>query len=176
VTAGDDFGDVELAAIVAVAENGVIGRDNALPWHLPEDLRYFKRVTMGKPILMGRKTWESIGRALPGRTSIVISRDPAYRAEGAIVVTTLDEAMTRGVGIARSDGVRELLVIGGAAIYAEALPRLRRLYLTRVHAAPQGDAFLPPLDLDQWREVSREFHAACATNPYDYSFIVYERR
>jgi dihydrofolate reductase len=166
---------LRLAAIVAVAENGVIGRNNALPWHLPGDLAYFRRVTMGKPIVMGRRTWESLGKPLPGRTNIVISRQPGYRAEGARVVASLDAALELAQAIALHDGAEELLVIGGAAIYAEAMPCLQRLYLTRVHAKVPGDALLSGLDLSQWREVSREFHAAGDINPYDYSFIVYER-
>ena len=166
---------ITLSLIVAVAENGVIGRNNALPWHLPEDLKYFKRVTLGKPIVMGRKTYESIGKPLPGRTNIVISRNPAYAADGVRVVGSLDEALSLAEDIALIDGVDELMVIGGAAIYAEALPRAERLYLTRVHAEVAGDAHLPELDLAAWRERSREQHAASETNPYDYSFIVYER-
>ena len=125
---------VGLSVIVAAARNGVIGRNNALPWHLPEDLRYFKRVTMGKPIVMGRKTWESIGRPLPGRTNIVITRRPDYAAEGARVVGSLEEALSLAEDIALIDGSNELLVIGGAEIYKAALPLASRLYLTEVQA------------------------------------------
>lgn len=166
---------VGLSVIVAAARNGVIGRNNALPWHLPEDLRYFKRVTMGKPIVMGRKTWESIGRPLPGRTNIVITRRPDYAAEGARVVGSLEEALSLAEDIALIDGTDELLVIGGAEIYRAALPLASRLYLTEVHADVPGDAYLPEVDWAQWREVSRESFAASETNPYDYSFVVYER-
>lgn len=166
---------IDLAVIVAAAENGVIGRNNALPWHLSEDLRYFKRVTMGKPIVMGRKTWESIGRPLPGRTNIVISRNPQFSAEGARVVPSLDAALALAEDIALIDGARELMVIGGAQIYAEALPRAARLYLTEVHAQVEGDAYLPAVDWPQWRERSRERHAAVEPNPYDYSFVIYDR-
>lgn len=161
--------------IVAAAQNGVIGRNNALPWHLPEDLRYFKRRTLGKPIVMGRKTYESIGRPLPGRTNIVISRNAGFAAAGIKVVRSLDEALRLADDIAQIDGVDELVVIGGAEIYREALPRAERLYLTEVHAVIQGDAVLPEVDWAQWREVGRERHAAEAPNPYDYSFVVYER-
>ena len=167
---------ITLSLIVACAENGVIGRNNALPWHLPEDLRYFKRITMGKPSVMGRKTWESIGRPLPGRTNIVISRNPGFLAEGARVVPTLDAALELAESIALIDGTEELMVIGGAQIYAEALPRAGRLYLTEVHAPVEGDAYLPRIDWVQWRESYRERHEATAPNPYDYSFVVYERR
>ena len=165
-----------LSVIVAAAENGVIGRDNALPWHLPEDLRYFKRVTMGKPLVMGRRTFESIGRPLPGRTNIVISRNPHFRAEGVRVSASLDDALQLARDIAVAEGVGELLVIGGAEIYAEAIPRADRLYLTLVHAAVEGDAFLPPINWQEWRETGRERHRGSGENPHDFSFVVYERR
>lgn len=166
---------VELAVIVAAAENGVIGRNNALPWHLPEDLRYFKRVTMGKPIVMGRKTYESIGRPLPGRTNIVITRQADYLVEGIRVVASLDEALALASDIALIDGSDELMVIGGAEIYTAAIPRANRLYLTEVHAQIEGNAYLPEIDWSQWREVRRERWAAGDANPYDYSFVIYER-
>jgi dihydrofolate reductase len=161
--------------MVAAAENGVIGSNNSLPWHLPQDLRYFRQVTMGKPIVMGRKTFESIGRPLPGRCNIVVSRNPDYSAAGVRLVASLEEALVLAEQVAASAGAPEAVVIGGAEIYALALPRADRLYLTRVHAAVQGDARLPPIDWDQWREVGRERHAADSDNPYDYSFLVYER-
>lgn len=166
---------IDLAVIVAAAENGVIGRNNALPWHLPEDLRYFKRVTLGKPIVMGRKTFESIGRPLPGRTNIVITRQPEYSAKGVKVVSSLDEALELAADVALIDGVSELMVIGGAEIYRAALPRARRLYLTEVHAEVEGDARMPGLDWSDWREVSRESWPASEANPYPYSFVVFER-
>ncbi len=166
---------VELAVIVAAAENGVIGRNNALPWHLPEDLRYFKRITMGKPIVMGRKTYESIGRPLPGRTNIVITRSPDWSAEGVSVVHSLEEALSLAQDIAVIDGATELMVIGGAEIYSTALPLADRLYLTQVHAKVEGDAWLPQVDWTAWREVSREQFKASEGNPYDYSFAVFER-
>lgn len=166
---------VWVSVIVAAAENGVIGRGNALPWHLPEDLRYFRRVTMGKPLVMGRRTFESIGRPLPGRTNIVISRNPRFRAEGTRVVASLDDALQLARDIALADGVDELLVIGGAEIYAQAIPRADRLYLTLVHSAVEGDALLPPIDWREWRETGRERHRGSGDNPHDYSFLVYER-
>ncbi len=165
----------KLSVIVAAAENGVIGRNNALPWHLPEDLRYFKRVTMGKPIVMGRKTFESIGRALPGRTNIVITRGQTCQADGVRTVATLDEALRVAREVATRDGVEELLVIGGAQIYQSALPRAQRLYLTEVHARVEGDVRLPEIDWAQWREVGRKRYRAEGANPYDYSFVVFER-
>lgn len=166
---------VALAVIVAAAENGVIGRNNGLPWHLPEDLRYFKRVTMGKPIVMGRKTYESIGRPLPGRTNIVITRQADYAAEGVRVVGSLDDALVLASDIALIDGSTELMVIGGAEIYRSAIPKAERLYLTQVHAQIAGDAYLPDVDWSAWREVSRERWPASEANPHDYSFVVFER-
>ena len=166
---------VALAVIVAVADNGVIGRNNSLPWHLPEDLRYFKRVTLGKPVVMGRKTFESIGRPLPGRANIVITRSHGWSVDGASVVNSLDEALRLAADIAALDGTDELMVIGGAEIYTNAIPLAQRLYLTQVHADVEGDARLPEIDWSRWREVSRERFAASEDNPYDYSFVVFER-
>lgn len=166
---------IRLAIIVAAAENGVIGRDNALPWKLPEDMRHFRRVTMGKPIIMGRKTFESIGQALPGRTNIVITHNPAFRAEGAKMASSLEEALQLAEHTASVDGVEEVVVIGGSEIYRVALPLADRLYITEVHASVEGDAVLPPVEWGEWRELSREHHAAQASNPYDYSFVCYER-
>jgi dihydrofolate reductase len=166
---------IRLALIVAAAENGVIGRDNALPWQLPEDMRYFKRVTMGKPIVMGRNTFESIGKPLPGRTNIVITRNPAFQAAGVSVVSSLAQALDLAMDVAQRDGVKEVVVIGGAEIYRAALPRADRLYLTEVHANIEGDAVLPAIDWNQWLEVSRERHAAQLPNHFDYSFVCYER-
>jgi dihydrofolate reductase len=165
-----------LSIIVAASRNRVIGRNNALPWHLPEDLRYFKRVTMGKPIVMGRKTFESIGRPLPGRTNIVVTRQPGYSAEGLRVVASLEQALALAKDIALVDGAEELMVIGGAEIYRAALPLARRIYLTEVDADVEGDAFLPPIDWSEWREISRQHFDADGGNPYPYSFVVYERR
>jgi dihydrofolate reductase len=165
---------IRLAVIVAAAENTVIGRNNALPWYLPEDLRYFKKVTLGKPIVMGRKTFESIGRALPGRTNIVITRNPDFQAEGVRVVASLDEALQLAENIAVIDGAQELVVIGGAEIYKAAIPQADRLYITEVHASVEGDACLPPIEWSDWQEVGRQRYPAQDPNPYDYSFVVYE--
>ncbi len=166
---------MELSLIAAVAENGVIGRNNQLPWHLSEDLKYFKQVTLGKPIAMGRLTWESIGRPLPGRTNIVISRNTELEIEGVRVVPDLGAALDLAQTIAEIDGREELMVIGGGQIYQQALPLVQRMYLTEVHADVSGDAFFPEWDRSEWQEVAREFHTALAPNPYDYSFAVYER-
>ena len=164
-----------LALIVAVADNGVIGRDNGLPWHLPEDLRYFKRITMGKPIVMGRKTFESIGRALPGRTNIVISRNEQFAPDGVLLAASLDEALGLARQLADEQGVGEAVIIGGAQIYALALPRADRLYVTRVHATPEGDTLLPPVDWAQWVETSCERNTASDDKHFDFSFVVYDR-
>jgi len=166
---------MHVAVIVAQAENRVIGNQNRLPWHLPEDLRYFKRVTMGKPIIMGRKTFESIGRPLPGRCNIVITRDPAWRAEGVVAVSSPQAAIERAAAQAEIDGVDEALVIGGAEIYRQMLPLCDRLYLTQVHAEVAGDAHFPALSDIEWREVGREDHDASEATPYAYSFILLQR-
>ena len=160
-----------LALIVATARNGAIGRDGALPWHLPEDLQHFKRLTLGKPIVMGRLTWESIGRPLPGRTNIVISRSPDYDAPGAEVVPSLDAALTRAAAIAGADG--EVMVIGGAQIYRAALPRVERVYRTRVDIDVAGDAFFPELDPAEWRLLeSSRHHSAVAGLDYTLETLV----
>jgi dihydrofolate reductase len=165
-----------LSIIVAAAQNGVIGKNNALPWHLSEDLQYFKRVTMGKPIVMGRKTFESIGRPLPGRTNIVISRNPDFAHEGVKVAASLAAALEIAEDVALIDGTDEVMVIGGAQIYTEAFVKAQRLYLTQVHAEVEGDAYLPPIDWSRWQEIGRQDHDAIPPNPYDYSFVVYEAR
>lgn len=166
---------MRLALIWAMSRNRVIGRNNALPWYLPEDLKYFKRVTMGKPIIMGRKTWESIGRPLPGRSNIIVSRNTNFEAEGAKVVHSLDEAIKMAENIALINGGEEAVVMGGAEIYRQALPRADRLYLTQVHAEVEGDAFFPEFDIERWHELGREDFSASGPNPYDYSFVVLER-
>ena len=157
-----------ISLIVAASENHVIGRDGDLPWRLSDDLKRFKAVTMGKPIVMGRKTWESIGRPLPGRQNIVITRQPGYLAEGCDVVATVDQA------VAVAGEAAEIMVIGGSEIYALFLPAAARLYLTRVHAEVEGDAFFPAPG-DDWRRVSNTPHAADENNEFDVSFRVYER-
>lgn len=164
-----------LSVIVAQSQNRVIGINNKLPWYLPEDLKYFKQITQGKPIIMGRKTYESIGRPLPGRTNIVITRDSEYQMPGVKVVHSLDQALALAEQQALVDGSEEALVIGGSEIYALTLPQADRLYLTQVHAQVEGDAFFPALDKDQWQEMLRQDFSADGPNPYDYSFIVYQR-
>lgn len=163
-----------LTLVVAADEGGGIGLAGGLPWRLPGDLKFFRKVTMGHPLVMGRRTHESIGRALPGRANIVISRDPAYRpAEGCRRAGSLDEAVEMA---AREPGGEEIMVIGGAEIFRQALPRADRLYLTRVHARLPADTFLPEIDESDWRECWREDHAADARNDHAYSFILLARR
>jgi dihydrofolate reductase len=157
-----------LSFVVAMARNGVIGKDNGLPWRLPADLRHFKAVTLGKPIIMGRKTFESIGRPLPGRTNIVVTRDPACQAEGCLVAHSIEAALEA------AGDAEEVMIIGGADFYRQLLPRADRIYLTLIDAEIEGDTWFPELDENRWRERSREDHAADADNPYPYSFIVLE--
>ncbi len=166
---------LKLSVIVAVAENGVVGNNNALPWHISADLKYFKQTTLGKPVVMGRKTFESIGRPLPGRTNIVISSRRDYAADGVTVVNSLQRALDYAAEVALIDGTEELMVIGGATIYGAAIPLADRLYVTEVHASVTGDAYLRDIDWSCWREISRERQEAVAPNPYDFSFVVYER-
>ncbi len=166
---------MKVSLIAALAENRVVGRNNQLPWHLPEDLKYFKRMTSGKAIIMGRKTYESIGKPLPNRTNIVISRNPDFTAEGIKVVSNLKEAIAFAEDVNFVNAMDEVMIIGGAMIYEAALPLADRLYLTHVHANVEGDAYFPECDLNQWTEKGRELFKANESNPYDYSFVVYDK-
>lgn len=161
----------DIAIIVAVASNNVIGKDNELPWHLPEDLKWFKRQTLGKPILMGRKTFESLGRLLPGRTHIVISRNPLFQPEGAHVVPSLEKAIELGSAFADKDGVDEIMVIGGGEIYSQAIPMADKIYRTLVDLEPEGDTFFPELG-SEW--VIKEQHPQ-RYNDVNYFFQVVEK-
>jgi len=158
-----------ISLVVAMDRDRVIGRDGTLPWHLPEDLKHFRAITMGKPIIMGRRTHASIGRALPGRRNLVLTRDGAYEAPGCELCRSLDAAL------ARVADVDEAMIIGGAALYRDALPRASRIYLTEVDAAVGGDVHFPPLDEQDWIEVSREPHRRDARHAWDYCFRVLER-
>ena len=160
---------MRIALIVAMAQNRVIGRDNALPWRLSGDLRHFKSLTMGKPIIMGRNTYESIGKPLPGRLNIVMTRDTAYEAPGCQVVHSTEQAL------AAARGSDEVMIIGGARLYEQVLDRADRLYLTLVKADVEGDALFPEYDRGSWREVQRESHLADEKNEYDYDFVVMDR-
>lgn len=167
---------MQKALIVAMAQNRVIGRNNNLPWYLPGDLKYFKQATMGKPIIMGRKTWDSIGRPLPGRMNVVISRNESWQAPaGTTAATSLQAALKKAEAQAELDGVEEVMVIGGGQIYAEALPLVDRIYITQVHASVEGDAYFPEMNWDEWEEIGREDFSASDNNPYNYSFVVYQR-
>lgn len=172
-----------ISTIVAVAKNGVIGKEGGMPWHLPAELARFKEVTMGHPIIMGRKTHESIGRALPGRTNIVITRNKDFKAEGCEVARSLDEAIekanqTEGGSAAQTSKKfrrpKEIFIIGGEQIYKQAMPLLDRIYLTRVDAEVDGDKFFN-YDPSEWKQISSEKHPADEKNQYDFEFTVLER-
>lgn len=161
---------MKISIIVAAAANNVIGRDNGLPWHLPEDLRRFKELTTGKAILMGRKTHESIGKALPNRRNIVLSRDPAFTAAGCEVVASIDEALD----LVKNES--ELMVIGGYAVYEKLFPQTQRVYLTRIHSIIEGDTLFPSLETSEWNLVEREDLQANDDREYSFSFLVLDRR
>lgn len=165
-----------LSMIVATADNNIIGKDNDMPWHLPADLAYFKKVTLGKPIIMGRKTYESIGRALPGRRNIVISRDGSYQREGVDTVTSVEQALSLVDGSDGSEAVDEIMVIGGGAIYAHCLGKADRLYITHINAAIDGDTQFPAYDDGSWTKISSEQRASDEKNAYSLDFCVYDRR
>ena len=167
---------MKLALICAMASNGVIGNNNRLPWRLPEDLRHFRRTTMGHSIIMGRKTWESIGRPLPGRSNIVITRQTDYQAEGAKVLGSLEDALSLTENIASINGAEPAFVIGGAELYREAMPLARIFHLTRIHAEVAGDTRLGGFHEDEWEGVSREDFSRDENNPYDYSICLLRRR
>jgi dihydrofolate reductase len=161
-----------ISLLLAADENNVIGYQNQLPWHLPADLKYFKNQTWGMPVVMGRKTFESIGKPLPGRTNIVITRNPAWVFEKVDVVHTLDEALT----VSEALGVKEIFVIGGAEIFKSALPRATRIYLTRIHHRFEGDVFFPPFSTAEWQLIKSHTHQPDEKNKYAYTFETWERR
>ncbi len=162
-----------IALVVAVARNGVIGRDGKLPWRIPEDMKWFKEKTLGKPCVMGRKTWESLPkRPLPGRTNIVVTRARDYAADGAVVVHSLDEAIEVGA----REGAAEIAIIGGGELYAAALPRTTRIYLTRVDLTVEGDAHFPALDSSTWNEREIASYSPSPERPIGYSFRILERK
>ncbi len=168
-------GPCPLAIVVAVAENGVIGRDNRLIWRLKSDLRRFRELTWGKPMIMGRKTFESIGKALPGRKTVVVTRDPGFSAEGVEVAHGFAEAVARAMRLAGEMGAQEIAVVGGAEIYALALPHASRLHLTLVHAAPEGDVRFPDFDRSAFREVRREARPKGPDDEHPFTFVELER-
>ena len=164
-----------IALIAAAASNGAIGLKGGMPWHISEDLKYFKRVTMGAPVIMGRKTYASIGSALPGRANIVITRNTAFSSDDSDVVYDVAAGLRKAQAIAEIDGSPEVFVIGGAEIYAQALAGADRIYLTEIDGEFPADAFFPDLDTTQWREVSREPHAPEMEGGPAFSFVVYDR-
>jgi len=169
---------MRISLIVAVSRDSVIGKDGAMPWHLPADLRRFKRITLGKPVVMGRRTHESIGGPLSGRTNIVLTRDRRFRAEGCIVAHSLDQALAAARAVTEVDqgaAPAEVMIIGGAAVYTAFLPRADRIYLTRVDAEVAGDTRFPDLDPGEWMETDREQRPADAQNPYACTFLVLDR-
>ncbi|MFC7064565.1 dihydrofolate reductase [Brucella rhizosphaerae] len=165
-----------VSIIVAAAENGVIGRDNDMPWKLSTDLKRFKALTLGKPVIMGRRTWESIGRPLLGRPNIVVTRDPAFKAEGAQVVGSLEDAIDFGRKLAAEIGVDEVCIIGGGNIYAQGLPLADVVHLTRVLATIDGDTYFPEIDSEVWHAISTENVPAGEKDSHPTRYIRYERR
>lgn len=161
---------MRISAVVAMAQNRVIGKNNQLPWRLPADLRYFKALTLGKPILMGRKTHEAIGRVLPGRRNIILTRNKAFQVSGAKVIYSFEEVLK---GLKEED---ELMLIGGAQLFQALLPEIQKIYLTKVHAIVEGDSYFPELNPTEWQEIYCEDHPADHENEYAYSFSVWERR
>jgi dihydrofolate reductase len=166
---------IELILVAAVAENGVIGRDNALPWRIKSDMQHFRAMTMGKPVVMGRKTFASIGKPLKDRTNIVISRNPDYAAPGVAVAPSLEAALATARGDALRRGAGGIAVIGGAGIFRDAMILADRLEITLVHASPQGDTFFPAIDPALWRETARVRHPAAPQDDAGFSLIRYER-
>ena len=163
-----------LSLIAALGENRVIGVDNSMPWHLPGDFKYFKATTLGKPIIMGRKTWDSLGRPLPGRLNIVVSRQAGLQLDGAEVYPSLESAVVRAQEWANQQGIDEVMLIGGAQLYAQGMAQADRLYLTRVALSPEGDAWFPEFDLTQWKLVSNIENPAVDDKPA-YNFEVWEK-
>lgn len=166
---------MDISLIWAMADNGVIGRDNALPWRLPMDMQFFMTATMGKPVIMGRKTFETLKAPLPGRTNIVLTRDPAYHREGTQVVANFAEALKAAKARCEADGVQEIMVAGGAEIYRLGLMVATRLYVTRVHAELEGDTFFPEVDWSAWTEARTESFPADDRHSHPFSISVYNR-
>jgi dihydrofolate reductase len=164
-----------IALVAAASRNGVIGSDGGLPWHLPSELKRFRARTMGHPCIMGRRTWESIGRPLPGRDMIVVTRGAGIAVDGVLTVQSLDEALTRGATLAVARGVSEIMIIGGGTLYAQALPSADRVYLTTIETDVPGDTYFPALPLAEWRETAAEFVAATASEPMAYTVREFHR-
>jgi dihydrofolate reductase len=167
---------MEIVLIVAVAENGVIGAGGAMPWRLKSDMARFKALTSGKPVVMGRKTFVSIGRPLPGRTNIVVTRDAGFRAAGVVVTHSVTDAMAIATGDALRRFATEIAVIGGAEVYAQWMAMATRLEITEVHARPEGDTYFAPIDTVAWEEVARVRNPAGADDSVDFSYVTFRRR
>jgi dihydrofolate reductase len=165
----------KISLIAAVAENGVIGAAGGMPWHIKSELQYFKATTKGHPIVMGRKSLEALGKPLPGRANIIISRNPDYHPAGCLSATSIEDGIAAAREVAARDGVDEIFIGGGAEIYRQTLPLADRLYLTEVHMTPEGDTRFPAFDRAEWQEVKREFHAAKEGENADYTITVLER-
>lgn len=166
----------KITFIVAMAENRVIGRDNGLAWHLGSDLKRFKAATLGKPMIMGRKTFLSIGKALPGRETIVLTRDPSFTAENVHVVSSLDAALAKAEALAIALGVDDIAVVGGGDVYQQLLDRCDEIILTYVHASPEGDAFFPAFEHLVWSETARESFSAGPRDDHDFTIVTYKRQ
>ena len=166
---------VTIAMIAGVARNGVIGANGGIPWRIPSDMAFFKRTTMGKPIIMGRKQYESVGRPLPGRTNLVVSRQPGYQPDGVIVINDLAAAIEHGRTIAAADGVDEAVVIGGGEIYAAAMPFAGRLYISHIDLAPIGDVVFPTIDPVEWKVVSEPVVDPSPKDEAGFRVRIYER-
>ena len=167
--------DPIVALIVAVAENGVIGRDGRLPWRLPSEMRHFRNVTLDKPVIMGRRTFVSLKKPLSKRDNIVLTHNREYAPQGAIAVESVEQALKVASDCAMARAAKEMMVVGGAEVYAALLPKAERIYFTRVHAKPEGDVRFPELDLGAWREVSSEHHPRGEKDEFDYTISVFER-
>ncbi len=166
---------MKIVILAAVADNGVIGRDNGLPFRQSSDLKRFKALTMGKPVLMGRKTYLSIGKPLPGRTNIVVSRDPGFAPDGVAVARSLDAALAAAREDAQKSGAAEIVVIGGTDIFEQTMPLADRMEITHVHSQPEGDTIFPPIDATQWRAVARSDHPAGPRDDAAFSYVTYAR-
>jgi dihydrofolate reductase len=167
---------VRIAMIAGVAENGVIGSEQTIPWRVPSDMAFFKKTTMGKPILMGRKQYETVGKPLPGRTNIVITRQRDYRPEGVLVFHSIDDALAKAREIAQADGVDEIMIIGGGELYAQLMARADRLYITHIDLSPSGDVRFPAIAPEQWTVVDLPEVAPSPKDEATYRVKVYERR
>ena len=161
-----------ISLVVAAAQNNAIGKNGQMPWHLPNDMKHFKNITWGMPVIMGRRTFQSLGKPLPGRKNIVITRQLDWKADGIVIVKNLDDALF----VAKETDAKEVFVIGGGEIYRLAYEKAKRIYLTRIKAEPEGDTFFPELDPKEWHLVNEDKHQADEKHQYDYSFQVLERR